>query len=190
MTSPFGPAADRAQRDKDAYFGLIARHSATLYAAAEHNDVDAVFQVLADLYSSLSTPMTGAADITHHLLVAAHEDAPAHLRTPTGAFDLNRVVSSDQPDALAVIDIAARLGETSLTRAEEHLVEAQQALDACQEALAHLASDGDEITRKHTAVTTIWTLRDHPHAAAVALLYAWAALRAMHQPTPPAHTPG
>ncbi|MGW2657174.1 hypothetical protein ACWC1D_26390 [Streptomyces sp. NPDC001478] len=136
--------------------------------------------------------MTGAADIVHHLLVAAHEDAPAHLRTPTGAFDLDRAVSSTQPDGLAVIDIAARLGETDLTTAENHLVEAKAALGICRQALAHLASDGDEVTRKHAAVTAVWTLRDHPHAPATALIYAWAALRTIHHASSEhgAHTPG
>ncbi|MEW2493741.1 hypothetical protein AB0942_09360 [Streptomyces nodosus] len=137
--------------------------------------------------------MTGAADVTHHLLVAVHEDAPARLRTPTGAFDLDQAVSSDQPDALAVIDIAARLGDSDLTAAEHHYTEATQALDTCRQALAHLASDSDAITRKQAAFNAVRTLPEHGYAAGMALIYAWAALRTMHHPAPPAHgarTPG
>ncbi|MFJ3575903.1 hypothetical protein [Streptomyces rubiginosohelvolus] len=192
MSSPFGPApfdpaADRAQHDTAAYWDLVARSGAALHTAAADSDVNPVLAVLGALHHSTSAPMTGAADITHHLLVALHEDT-AHPRTPTGAFDIDQAVSSDQPDVLATMDIAARLGHSDLTPAEQHCTEATQALDICRQALALLASDRPTLTRRAAASTAVRTLPAHGSAAGMALVYAWAALRTATRPG--ASTPG
>ncbi|MEU5476885.1 hypothetical protein [Streptomyces mirabilis] len=121
------------------------------------------------------------------LLVIVNADAPAAVRTITGAVDLDRLLP-DNPDALTTLDAAGALNATFGISPAEAMTGAEAQIAATAGARGALQAVFDNAQHgavgRERAIEVLYELRDDPRALCAVIGLAAAALQSVR----PAHS--